>query len=197
MQFDRLIAEMSAKRGAIITYAQGKSVRHSYATLANDVARTKENLIRWKVVAGMRVGIFAPNSYAYAVYDLALIDLRAISVAFTDDFAGSVNRELVDRYNIALMLVGKGVKHGFSDADTFVARMDDDNGDICTLPRMPYANGDDVDDFSLAFSSGSAGGLKGLVISRKGAEQTLPPVVEAIAPSHQDTLLLFLPNGSA
>ena len=51
-------------------------VRHSYADLADDVARARANLIRWNVKAGMRVGIFAPNSYAYIVYDLALVDLR-------------------------------------------------------------------------------------------------------------------------
>jgi long-subunit acyl-CoA synthetase (AMP-forming) len=193
MQFDRLIAGMSARKGAVIMFAQGKSVRHSYASLAEDVARTRENLVRWKVKPGMRVGIFAPNSYAYVVHDLALIDLGAISVAFTDDFAGSINRDLIDRYNIALLLVTKGVAHGFTDADTFVAQMDGENENICALPRMPYANGDEADDFSLAFSSGSAGGLKGLVISRKGAELTLPPVAEVINLSHEDRLLLFLP----
>src|ERR1700720_2776965 len=109
MQFDQLIAAISAKKGAIVTFAQGKSVRHSYAALADDVARARENLIRWKVRAGMRVGIFAPNSYAYIVYDLALIDLGAISVAFTDDFAGSIDRALIDQYNISLLLVAKGV----------------------------------------------------------------------------------------
>ena len=193
MQFDQLIAGISTRKGAIITLSQGKSVRHSYAALAGDVARAKENLIRWKVKPGMRVGIFAPNSYAYAVYDLALIDLRAISVAFTDDFAGSVDRELIDRYHISLLLVANGVKHAFTTEDAFVALMDGENENICALARAPYSNGDEADDFSLAFSSGSAGGLKGLIISRKGAELTLPPVAEIIGPNHDDRLLLFLP----
>ena len=34
----------------------------------------EEQLTRWNVKAGMRVGMFAPNSYAYMVYDLALMD---------------------------------------------------------------------------------------------------------------------------
>src|SRR5579863_2020730 len=193
MQFDQLIAGISAKKGAIISFVQGKAVRHSYAALADDIAHARENLIRWKVRAGMRVGIFAPNSYAYIVYDLALIDLRAISVAFTDDFAGSINRALLDRYHISLLLVTQGVAHDFTREDRFVAFMDGDNEGVCALPLMPYANGDEVDDFSLAFSSGSAGGLKGLTISRRGAEQTLPPVVDVIGLTHEDRLLLFLP----
>ena len=193
MQFDQLIAGISAKKGGIISFTQGKAVRHSYAALADDVARARENLIRWKVRAGMRVGIFAPNCYAYIVYDLALIDLRAISVAFTDDFAGSINRALIDQYNICLLLVAKNVVHGFTREDRFVALMDGDNGEVRALARMPYANGDDGDDFSLAFSSGSAGGLKGLAISRKGAELTLPPVVDVVGLTREDRLLLFLP----
>ena len=173
MQFDQLIAGMSTRKGAVITFAQGKSVRHSYAKLADDVARARENLVRWKVKPGMRVGIFAPNSYAYMVHDLALIDLGAISVAFTDDFAGAINRDLIERYNIALLLVARALRMALRTSDTFVARMDGENGNVCALSRTPYANGDEADDLSLAFSSGSAGGLKGLVISRKGAEADL------------------------
>ncbi|HEX4272143.1 MAG TPA: AMP-binding protein, partial [Rhizomicrobium sp.] len=43
------------------------------------------------------------------------------------------------------------------------------------------------------FSSGSAGGLKGLVISRKGVEDTLPPIIEALGVGPGERLLLFLP----
>ena len=60
-------------------------------------------------------------------------------------------------------------------------------------PYAAYSQGDEVDDLCLAFSSGSAGGLKGLVISRRGAELMLPPVVEVVGTTHQDRLLLFLP----
>ena len=172
---------------------QGKEVRYSFDVLAQDVSQARANLIRWNVKAGMRVGMFAPNSYAYIVYDLALVDLGAISVPFTDDFAGSLDRSLVDQYNIALMLLGSGVRHGFEAEDHFVAFMDAENGDVLAIPRIPYANGDDPDDLCLAFSSGSAGGLKGLVISRSGAESMMPPVRKVLELSHTDRLLLFLP----
>ena len=193
MKLDQLVADLPAKKGAVVMLHQGQSVRHGFAELAGDVARARANLTRWNVTAGMRVGFFAPNSYAYIVYDLALVDLRAIPVPFTDDFAGSLNRSLVDQYNIALMLLAKGVKHSFGDDDKFVAFIDSDNENVSALPRIPYANGDNADDLCLAFSSGSAGGLKGLVISRSGAELTLPPIADAINLSQRDRLLLFLP----
>ncbi len=193
MKLDQLVASLSSRKGAIITLFQGKPVRHSYAALADDVARARALLVRWNVKAGMRVGIFAPNSYAYIVYDLALVDLRAISVPFTDDFAGRLNRALVDEYDISLMLLAKGVRHAFDESDSFVALIDDENGNVCALARAAYSHGDDPDDLCLAFSSGSAGGLKGLIISRRGAELTLPPVAEIVGLGSQDRLLLFLP----
>ena len=161
--------------------------------MAEDVARAREQLTRWNVKAGMRVGIFAPNSYHYIAYDLALVDLRAISVPFTDDFAGSINQELVDRYNISLFLLGRGVAHGFTSQDTYVASSKVTTEMSVRGHMPPIRNGDEVDDLCLAFSSGSAGGLKGLVISRRGAELMLPPVMEVVGTNHQDRLLLFLP----
>ena len=193
MILDQLVASLSARNGAIITLERGKPVRHSYAGLADDVARARDQLTRWNVRAGTRVGIFAPNSYLYVVYDLALVDLHAISVPFTDDFAGSINLELLDRYNISLMLLGKNVSHGFSNEDTCVAFIDGDNGPVSARPYAPYSQGDEVDDLCLAFSSGSAGGLKGLVISRRGAELMLPPVIDVVGTTTRDRLLLFLP----
>ncbi len=193
MKFDRLLTGLSSKKGAIFTRVDGKPVRHGYAQLAADIAAAKEQLTRWHVSAGMRVGMFAPNSYAYVVYDLALIGLGAITVPFTDDFASALNSELIDRYNLALMLLSRNVVHSFGENERYVALIDGENGNARALARLPYGNGDDVDDLCLAFSSGSAGGLKGLIISRAGAELTLPPVVEVTGVSHQDQLLLFLP----
>ncbi|MGH6828822.1 MAG: AMP-binding protein [Rhizomicrobium sp.] len=193
LRFDRLLNGLADKRGAIVTLAQGAPVRHGFAGLAADVARAKEQLLRWKVKAGTRVGMFAPNSYAYVVYDLALIAIHAIPVGFTDDFAREIGRELVERYRLALMLLAKSVAHSFTATDKFVALLDGENGDVEAIAREPYADGDEPDDLCLAFSSGSAGGLKGLVISRKGAETTLPPVVDAVEVTHRDRLLLFLP----
>ena len=70
---------------------------------------------------GTRVGIYAPNSYAWLVHDLALIELGAISVPFTDDFAGKVNQELLDKYNIALLLISKNHARLFPQKPAHVA----------------------------------------------------------------------------
>lgn len=193
MKFERLLTGLSGKKGAIYTLAGGKAVRHSYAELAQDVARAEEQLTRWNVKPGVRVGMFGPNSYDYIVYDLALIGLGAIAVPFTDDFAGSLNPGLIAKYNLALLLLGRNATHAFGEDDRAIAFIGEENRSVRALEREPYAHGDEPDDLCLAFSSGSAGGLKGLVISRSGAESTLPPVVEVVGVKHRDRLLLFLP----
>ncbi|HTF43824.1 MAG TPA: AMP-binding protein, partial [Terriglobales bacterium] len=193
MEFRSLVAALPRKKSAIYTFERGKAVRHSHAALHDDVARERESLRAWGVTAGTRVGIYAPNSYPWLVYDLALIELRAISVPFTDDFAGRINQELLDKYDIALLLISKKDARLFPDKPAYVAFIDADNGDIRALERPPSGEADEADQHSLVFSSGSAGGLKGLVISREGVETTLPPIFEALGAGSGDRLLLFLP----
>ncbi|HKB96424.1 MAG TPA: AMP-binding protein [Rhizomicrobium sp.] len=193
MEFHSLVAELPRKKSAIYTFERGKAVRHPHAALHDDVVRAREGLRAWGVTAGTRVGIYAPNSYHWLVYDLALIELGAISVPFTDDFAGRINQELLDKYNIALLLISKKDARLFPQRPAHVAFMDSDNGDVRALERPPSGEPDEADQHSLVFSSGSSGGLKGLVVSRSGVEATLPPIFEALGMTPKDRLLLFLP----
>ena len=193
MDFHSLIAALPGKKGAVHTFERGKAVRHPYAALRDDVVRVHGNLRAWGVGRGSRVGIYAPNSYHWLVHDLALIELGAISVAFTDDFAGKINQDLLDKYNIALLLISKRDARLFAPKPAHVAFLDGDNQEVRALERPPSGDPDEADQHSLVFSSGSAGGLKGLVISRKGVEATLPPIFEALGIGAGDRLLLFLP----
>jgi long-subunit acyl-CoA synthetase (AMP-forming) len=193
MEFRSLVAGLPAKQGAVYTYERGKSVRHPHSALFDDVALVRADLAGWGVRRGMRVGIYAPNSYAWLVHDLALIELGAISVPFTDDFAGKVNEALLDTYHIALLLISKSHARLFAPKPAHVAFMDAENEGVRALDRMAPLEGDEDDQHSLVFSSGSAGGLKGLVISRKGVEATLPPIMEALHMAPGDRLQLFLP----
>jgi long-subunit acyl-CoA synthetase (AMP-forming) len=193
MDFGSLVAALPLKRGATYTFERGKVVRHPHSALHDDVVRARERLRGWGVKRGMRVGIYAPNSYHWLVHDLALIELGAISMPFTDDFAGRINQALLDQYNVALLLISKRDARLFPDKPAHIAFLDAENTGIQVLERPSNGDADEADQHSLVFSSGSAGGLKGLVISRKGIEDTLPPIFEAIGMTPKDRLLLFLP----
>lgn len=193
MQLQSLVAALPAKKKAIYTLESGKPVCRSYPTLFADVVLARDALLRWGVAPRMRVGIYAPNSYQWLVYDLALLEVGAISMAFTDDFAGQINQDLLDRYNIALLLLSKSGAKLFADKPAHIAFIDADNGAVQAMDRPLSGDADEADQHALAFSSGSAGGLKGLVISRTGIEETLPPIAEAMGLTANDRLLLFLP----
>src|SRR5579883_1270533 len=193
MEFGSLVATLPGKKGATYTFERGKIARHPHSVLYRDVVRICDAMRAWGVTRGMRIGIYAPNSYHWLVHDLALIELGAISMPFTDDFVGKVNQALLDKYNVALLLISKRDARLFPEKPAHVAFIDADNQGIKVLDRPPNADPDEEDQHSLVFSSGSAGGLKGLVISRRGIEVTLPPIFEAIGMTSKDRLLLFLP----
>src|SRR5580658_8617436 len=84
MEFGALVASLPSRKGSVYVFDKGKILRHPFAELAKDVARAVDDLRRWGIAQGQRVGLFAPNCYFWLVYDLAVIKLGAISVPFTD-----------------------------------------------------------------------------------------------------------------
>src|SRR5215475_1325805 len=107
MEFGSLVAALPGKKGATYIFERGKIAQHPHSALHRDVLRASDAMRAWGVRRGMRVGIYAPNSYHWLVHDLALIDLGAISMPFTDDFVGKVDQALLDKYNVALLLIAK------------------------------------------------------------------------------------------
>ena len=192
MDFQQLIESMRDKTGTLWWLENGARVGRSYATLHRDVKQMREKLLRWGVSAGMRVGIYAPNSWRWLVCDLALIDIGAVSVAFTEDFRNELSEGLLERYDVELLLTTKTNTKFFPPKSPHVGVLDGEN-DHLPLVRRSSAAGGEPDALSWVFSSGSSGGLKGLVISRKGVMTTLPPILDAVGLSRGDCFLLFLP----
>ncbi len=173
----------------VVTFIRGKVERYPYPKLFRDVRCAQDNLRLWGVRAGMRVGLYAENSYYWLVYDLALIDLGAISVAFTNDFKGAIGEELLTKYHISLLLISANKEPFYNDRLPHVAFIDIPNGIVRVVDRGRLPGGRQYRRPESCISSGSAGGLKGLVISRKGVEHTLPPITDAIGVSERDTLI--------
>lgn len=192
MDFQHLLESMRHKSGSLWWLEKGKPAGRSYATLYQDVKEARQMLARWGVVAGTRVGLYAPNSWQWLVHDLALIDIGAVSVAFTDDFRNEMSESLLERHDIELLLTTKANAKYFPDRPAHIAFLDDANDDVRLLRRLPRKDYD-PDELTWVFSSGSSGGLKGLVISRKGVMATLSPILDAAGLSRGDRFLLFLP----
>ena len=193
MNFHTLIADLPSRKGAVYTLEKNRPAVRSYALLHRDVMTARASLLDWGVKRGMRVGIHAPNSYHWLVYDLALLDIGAVSIAFTDDFSGQIDDSVLTRYGVSLLLISRNAQRNFPDSAAHIAFLDAPSPHARALDRDFPRHGDEDDHLTLAFSSGSSGGLKGLVISRKGTCATVPPIMDAIGVDGRDRLLLFLP----
>jgi len=193
MNFQELIFRLPARKGAVLMLENGKPVRRPYHLIHQDFLSAREKLLSWGVRRGDRVGIHAPNCVHWLIYDLALIDIGAISVAFTDDFDGKIDETLLAQHGISMLLASSTSAWWRSQRPDHVAFLDAPTPHASAIKRQRQLAGDEDDHLSLVFSSGSSGGLKGLVISRKGAAETLPPIMEAMDVRPGDSILLFLP----
>jgi long-chain acyl-CoA synthetase len=191
VDFGAFLQSIRARRhpNVILTFEDGRILTRSQSQLCEDAAAAAARLRGWGVRAGMRVGIRAPNSYQWLVYDLALLEAGATSVAFTDDFAGEKVTSLTQRYQLSLLLLPAAERPSGVSPPPGVAYIDSDTECVRLWPR---AVGERTAPW-LVFSSGSAGGAKGLVIEPRGVAQTIDTLVRAIGPRSDDRIAIFLP----
>ncbi len=193
LDLTELVARLRRQTSSILTLEAGSVVRRSHAQLHDDVIAAYETLRSWGVKAGSRVGIRLANCYNWIVYDLALIKVGAVSVAFTEDFAKSSPQELADRYNLSLLLLSVRERTAETDNLPTIAYVDGPKSQIRARNDNDAEPADHLDHPWMIFSSGSAGGVKGLRLNRKGVEKNIDRLVRHAGVRHDDRLILFLP----
>jgi long-chain acyl-CoA synthetase len=180
-------------QNVILTLEKGQIVTRTHQNLHADVMRACDQLRSWGVQQGMRVGILACNCYQWIIYDLALLELRALSVAFTDDFAGMGADELLEKYSLSLLLI-QASDHVHKDSrSATVAFIDAENSGIYAIEGLREQGDREFHNTGIVFSSGSSGRLKGLTLSRRGIEASVDAFTNTAEPRPDDRLLLFLP----
>lgn len=182
------------KNAGLLNFEKGRVVRRDFPSVHKDVQAAIERLKGYGVKAGMRVGIRATNCYPWIVYDLALLALRAQSVAFTEDFFPTPCDELQEKYKLGLILAYSKDKPLAESKKGVVAFLDQDGpAGVKADDSVPLEDDPDFECPGLIFSSGTSGRIKGLRVSRKGAESTINAFTSRIAPKSDDCLLMFLP----
>ena len=194
MDIRSLVARLRERNGAhrVVSLFQERPSEWTHGQLAERVDAAVASLRSWGVRAGTRVGLRAPNSLEWIVFDLALIELRAVCVAFTDDFASASAAELAERYRLSLLVVGTQERGTHPAEARFVAYIDGPNAGVRAIEREPEAD-PEFDRPWMIFSSGSSGGLKGLTLNRRGVEEWVVAFTERVGPRDDDRLLVFLP----
>ena len=195
MDLTQLLSRLrGSTRNQVTTFEGGRAVERSFDAVARDVERVRDRLGGLGVRPGMRVGIRAPNCYAWLVHDLALLELRAVCVAFTDDFQQVEAAQLCDRYALSLLLVPP--EDSAVDELDHVAALVVEDAPPAVVREPPPGILEEDEPYHhpwLVFSSGSAGGIKGLVIDRRGIEQSVDAFAQTAGVRPDDRVLLFLP----
>lgn len=174
----------------------GEVTSKSYPQVRTDVDRFVRTLEEAGGRSGMRVGILAGNSYEWVVADLAIMEIGATSVAFPEEFATTEPGDLLEKFQLALLL--------FSGRDEWAGRasgeqigfIDRDNGSSLRVPLHAKHPSADTSVHSLTFSSGTSGKIKCLITNAPGVEETISSFYQLFDIDSSDSFLIFLPLSS-
>lgn len=138
---------------------------------------------------GMRVAIVGPNSFAWIVADLCLLELGCVSVPIPDALEPELD-ELAEQHGLVLALAPRAS----DDPRPWVVPFDgDEPGPALRDVDAKQPDPDAFDVPTLAFSSGTSGSLKCLEITRSGMEHVVRSFARAYALEERDSVLVFLP----
>lgn len=187
-----------ARTGGVYRVSRGDTSFVSWADVRGDVSAVAAHLSRCGIGPGDRVGIRAENTYPWLVLDLALLGIGAVPVAFpVSDFVGRSNAEISQRYGLVAIFAATGSR---SVGDDAVYPLES----LLELPALaPRANppapegrrlpSSDSKYFTLAFSSGTAGRVKCLLMAWPGVRRLIEITSARYAPSSTDRIMIALP----
>ena len=185
------------ERAARFVGIDGKLVRKSFADMHADVIAVMAELRACDLGARDVVGLIGPNSYDWIVADLALLGLDCICVALSVETPSEqVDTDaLLDRYGLCALLVGRGVRTA-GHRSPAVATLGDRPVHLVKRNADRPGRTFDPDVFTVAFSSGTAGTRKGLLLSKRGVENTITTSGEAWSLRPDDDILIAMPFSS-
>jgi long-chain acyl-CoA synthetase len=173
----------------------GTMLTKTFAQALADVEALMAELDASGIGPGDLVGLLGPNTYEYAIADLALIGLRCVSVALAVEGRPRPDelRELTERYQLAALLVTRAVPAGTELPP--VSALLEERPLRLTPARWPAAGRPELPEgvFTIVFSSGTTGGKKGLMLTRDGIDNTIEVSSRAWAVRPDDDILIVMP----
>lgn len=189
----REIVERLGRYDSTLTFVdeRGNEQVKTFKDLQADVTTLVARLRAAGLREGMRVGLAAPSSYLWVQWDLALLSLGCVSVAFAQERPTEPLEALIERYALQLMAVEPGWLDGTPvrgavaiDAEAVTPDAIVNADAIAACPEGTH---------SLVFSSGTTGTTKGLIISTKGTEHLVTLYGEAFGVAEGERFMTFLP----
>jgi long-subunit acyl-CoA synthetase (AMP-forming) len=183
---------LSHPRCTVWEYRGG--VRHevTFPGLAADVDRAVERLRAAGTRAGMRVGVLAANRYEWVVFDLALIELRCVTVALVDEVVTDGLEAAADRFRLHLVVTDRRPE----PKPAWVLPIEPSPGRAEARTSLPIEEDPGFDTPAWVFSSGSSGRVKAITTRRQGVEALVENLPRAFELRTDDRFLMFLPMSS-
>ncbi len=194
MRLAQILGRLQGRTAKLIFVSErGQETVRTFDELHRDTVRLAERLKQIGVTPGCRVGILAPSSYTWMLWDLATLRLDAVSVALPQERCAGSIAPSIDRYALDLLAVDRE----WVSSDVLARE------DVLDIGALGAANGKRAvarartghapGTHSLVFSSGTTGKTKGLIISAPGTERLLDLYEAAFGVRDGDRFLTFLP----
>lgn len=182
------ISAQSYEASTVTTRSLGeRPITKSFHEFADDVRSLRNALEVAGIRTGHVIGIKASSSYEFLVWDIALLDIGVVAHVFTEETQHTHLRE-VSAANRCVCVVDEQVLALTStmqrEPQLATRYLTVDPG----APRSP-----DEDLLTRVYSSGTTGRLRGLEISRRGAESLAAEFINTFEISRNDRHLIFLP----
>ncbi|WP_055589224.1 AMP-binding protein [Streptacidiphilus griseoplanus] len=188
-----------ARTGGVHLPERGEVRYVPWSQVHDDVEQLHGRLAERGVRPGSRIGIRGHNSYQWLVLDLALLRLGAVPVAVpVPDFKGTSNAELTTRYGLAAVFAGPESRSAGDGESVAPLERVLEGTDVTPLSDPPPPEGKQVlvdqrEVFTLAFSSGTAGRVKCLLLAWRGVEALVQAQSAAHPMRPEDRIMIALP----
>src|SRR5687768_1434337 len=199
MDLTKIMERLSSfpEQGICVYNGDGQLERKTYPTVKADINNAINELRAWGVEPSMRVGILSTNWYEYIIFDMALLELRCTTLSFPEEFGNKTSRQLIEDYDLNLLLLAKQDTWPTTTAARWTAYIDAENPADTRVRQVATKNNDEEYTPAIAFSSGSSGKIKGMTINPHGVEDTISKFYHLFDISNErDSLLVFLPLSS-
>lgn len=153
---------------------------------------------------GKNIGIYGPNSIAWMIADVAIMNYVGLSVGLSKDWIGDNLEYSIDKCEIACLLYSKTLKEYVDEAKTkypnvdFICIEDDfdkmlEQGKLSLTGLFQIAPVDENQPAKIVFTSGSTSFPKGVMLSIKNIFASYEALAKRIHLDENDVCYLFLP----
>lgn len=195
MQFNNLLEQIKThpNQTLCVVNADGSEVEVTFGAFASAVDNLIERLKAKDIQPGMRVGLLGNNSYDWMVWDIALLTIGCISVAFPVDNFEKTDENLIKKYQLSYLAVSDQLGFNTSEITRGIAPLELDSTQQWYEAAIQAVIEPEANIHSMVFSSGTTGHLKGLTISDMGTENLVTLFENAFGFQNDDKHLIFLP----